>query len=218
MSFSFQNHLAYFGGSFDPPHLGHVKAAEDLRKDSQVENVVIMPSFQNSLKKVTTTYENRYAMAKIAFPQFLVSAFEKEEKIEFTWQLIEKLSAQTPQIAFVIGTDQFENIDQWGRFPDLLGMCDWIVLLRRPNRLADSEVAIQKLIKLGYLQATSDRFTFQIRAGTVKRVLRFVETSAPALTSTQIREQFALGKREEVLALLPEGVFSFIERNKLYGT
>lgn len=218
MNFSFHEHVALFGGSFNPPHVGHVKAAHALLSDPKVANVIMLPSYGNPLKKAVTAYADRFEMAKLAFTDLKVSRFEEEEKIEFTWQLLEKMATRHTKIAFVIGTDQFADLERWGRFPEVLGLSDWIVLLRRPSRVADSEVPIQNLIKLGILQSTSDRYTFQVRAGGQSRILRFVETAAPLVSSTHIREQFALGNHEAVHHLLPESVYAFIERKKLYGT
>jgi nicotinic acid mononucleotide adenylyltransferase len=76
---------------------------------------------------------------------------------------------------------------------------------------------IRKYETDGLLKATRDHYTFEIGHGGVKRTLRFVETDALATSSTLIREQFALGKKEQIKPYLKAEVFDYIERKSLYG-
>ena len=219
MSFSFESHLALFGGSFNPPHRGHLTAIQGLSQNPKVDRVMVLPSYGSPLKSTVTSYEHRFQMAKIAFEKIAeVSRFEEEEKTEFTWQVLEKLSTKHPKLAFVIGTDQLEQIHRWARFPEVLSLSDWIVLIRRPKKLADLEKILQKYVTEQVLHPTPDPREFKIaRDGTV-RTLVLVETEAPEISSTQIREKWSLGQKAIVENLLTPPILSYIERNHLYGT
>jgi nicotinate-nucleotide adenylyltransferase len=217
MSFSFARHTAVFGGSFNPPHIGHIKAIEGLRKNPGVAQVLVAPSFGTPLKTVETPYPLRLQMAEKAFKGMAtVSDLEGRANIQYTWELLEILNKEAKDTAFVIGTDQFKNLDRWSRFPEVLGMCDWIVLLRKPTTLSELAPSIQKLIQHDLLLATRDEREFIIKGG--NRRLCLVDTDAPDVSSTQIRENYALGKKTENMNLIPASVLEFIERNHLYGT
>ena len=224
-AFHFQNHTALFGGSFNPPHIGHVKAVKGLMKDPGVGKVIILPSFGTPLKTVGVSFEQRFEMARLAFSELSadarieLSALEKEKEIVYTWQLLEQIGARIPRLAFVIGTDQFLKLEHWGRYPDVMGMSDWIVLLRNPNTLENFQETIRKFVSEGWLLPTTNSYEFKIKiSGKNGTHLRFVKTDAPAISSTDLRAKLALGKKEEAAALLPQKVLDYIERNKFYGT
>jgi nicotinate-nucleotide adenylyltransferase len=190
---SFREHIAIFGGAFDPPHLGHVDAAKALLRNPGVKSVLVVPSWGTPLKTGVTPYEHRLAMAQAAFNgidrSIEVTDIEREIRCEFAWQLIEKLKAEHSKLAFVIGTDQIASLPQWGRYPQVLEMCDWIVLERQGR--ADLTPLPAHMVR--------------------------VHTPAKQVSSTQVRELYALGKADEIKNLLPRSVREYIERQKIYG-
>ncbi len=216
MSFDFRHHTAVFGGTFNPPHVGHVEAVKGLFKNPGVAETLIVPSFGTPQKTSDTSFSSRFEMTRLAFPDLTVSRVEEELKTQYTWQLLEVLSHNASRLAFVIGTDQFTQIESWANFSNLMSMCDWIVLIRKPHQLDDFSATLKKYCGDGWLQATTNSHEFVIKNG--NRQLLCVETEAADLSSTEIRKSFALGKIKEVSELLPKNVFEFIERNHLYGT
>jgi nicotinate-nucleotide adenylyltransferase len=221
MSNDFQNHVVLFGGAFNPPHLGHVDAVRGLAKNPAARKVIVLPTFGNPLKPETTSFENRFEMAKLNFPQVEVSRFEADQKTTSTFDLLTRVNllASDQPVAFVIGTDQLASLDQWVNFPQFLSMCDWLVLLRKPKTLEQCGPILQSLETRGVLKPTRDPFSFEICASQNKpRTLRIVPTDAANISSTEIREKIALGKNEEVKKFLNPEVQEYIERNRLYGT
>ncbi len=220
--FTWEEHLAVFGGSFDPPHLGHFEAIQGLFTAPGVECVMIVPSATPPLKQTLTPFEHRFAMTKCLaeslskFP-IEMSAIERDEKVKFTWQLLKVLSQDSEQpLAFVIGADQFSQLEQWDRFPDVMGLCDWIVLLRKPQTLFDVGQSIQKYSQQGWLKPLQGN-RFQIQSSGKTRILEFIETPAKNISSTEIRQNYSLGKGAQNAALVSASVQQYIERNKLYG-
>lgn len=216
MSFDFHESTALFGGSFHPPHLGHTQAIQGLLKNPGVKNVIVLPSYGTPLKKVPVSAEQRMEMARLAFaelPCTTISDFELKNKTEYTWQLLSQFSSQVKNPAFVIGTDQFQKLDQWMNFPEVLGMCDWIVLLRKPVTLSALQPTIRKFVQSQVLKTTGNDHEFMVMG---KR-LKFVETEAMEVSSTHLREQIALGDWESVQKKLAPAVKDYIRRNQIYG-
>ncbi|MBS1960033.1 MAG: nicotinate (nicotinamide) nucleotide adenylyltransferase [Bdellovibrionales bacterium] len=190
---SFRDHVAIFGGMFDPPHLGHVDAAKALLKNPGVKSVLVVPSYGTPLKNNVTPYKTRLEMTRAAFAgidkQIHVSDIEGEIKCGYSWQLIERLKAQYLKLAFVIGTDQVAKLPQWNRYPQILELCDWIVLEREGHK--DSTPLPMNMVR--------------------------VNTPAKEISSTEIREKVAVGKSDELKPFLPRSVREYIESNKIYG-
>lgn len=216
MSFDFRESTALFGGSFNPPHLGHTRAIEGILKNPGVLRVIVLPSFGTPLKKVAVSFEERFEMAKLAFdhlPHTKVNDFEFRHQTQFTWQLLQTFGPQTKNPAFVIGTDQFKKLEQWAKFPEVLGLSDWIVLLRKPTTLDSIASEIQSLIEKQVLRPSGNRDEYVVQG---KR-MKFVETDAPEISSSLIREKIALSQWSEIDAQLDPKVKDFILRNRIYG-
>jgi nicotinate-nucleotide adenylyltransferase len=216
MSITFERHLAVFGGSFNPPHIGHKAAVEGLLRNPGVARVMVVPSLGTPLKTVTTPYSARLQMARLAFSDIAeVSSIEEELKVNFTFELLTALRSKHERLAFVIGTDQFQSLKSWSRFPDVLKLSDWIVLLRKPvTRIHES--TLREFVSQSILTATPDTQLWQITGS--PRVLRFVETDAPEISSTRIRESFSLPNTETLNLPIEPTVMDWIKRNHLYGT
>ena len=216
MSFDFTDSTALFGGSFHPPHLGHTQAIEGLFKNPGVAKTVILPSYGTPLKKVAVSFEQRMEMARLAFseiPGVKVSDFEIKHQIQYTWQLLEKFSSQVKNPAFVIGTDQFQKLNQWAKFPEVLGMCDWIVLLRKPTTLDNLKPLIHNFVQEHVLRPSGNEDEFTTKG----KKLKFVETNAINVSSTWLREQIALDHWASIENMIAPKVKEYILRNNIYG-
>jgi len=216
MSFDFRDSTALFGGSFHPPHTGHTQAIEGLLKNPGVMKIIVLPSYGTPLKKVAVSFDQRMDMAKLAFSSLhlvKVSDFEQKHQTQYTWQLLEKFSPQVKNPVFVIGTDQFQKIDQWAKFPEVLAMSDWIVLLRKPTTMDSLKTNIQKLVQEQILKPTSNDHEF-ISMG--KR-FKFIETEAIEVSSTLLREKIALNSWDSITNIIAPNVKEYILRNNIYG-
>lgn len=189
---NFRDHVAVFGGAFDPPHLSHVDAAKALLKNPGVKRVIVMPSWGTPLKSNTRPFASRLAMTRVAFAGIdrLIEVSDIEEQIQcqFSWQLIERLKTEHPKIAFVIGSDQVPQLSKWAKYPEVLDLCDWIVLARQGH---------------------------PIELPLPDHMVR-VNTPAPEVSSTKIREALALNQAESIKPLLPKSVWEYIQKNRTY--
>jgi len=130
--------LAVFGGTFDPIHTAHTRAAAEAADRFALDKVLFVPAAHPPHKPngQTTPYEHRYRMVEIACredPRFEPSRLEAGEGRSYTIHTLEKLRArQDPQdqLYFLIGADAFAEIGTWHRSSDVLRLVDFIVVPR----------------------------------------------------------------------------------------
>lgn len=114
--------VALFGGSFDPPHIGHCLAAAYVLATEPVDELWLVPVFQHPFAKpLKGSYEHRVAlceeMARL-LPRARVSRAEQESGRARTVDLLEWLRESHPQTRFalVLGTDLDGEKPQWKNF------------------------------------------------------------------------------------------------------
>jgi nicotinate-nucleotide adenylyltransferase len=114
--------IALFGGSFDPPHLGHLLAAAWVLATEPVDELWFVPVFQHPLgKPLVGSYEHRLALCEKVAGQLAgarVSRAEEESGQTRTVDLLEWLQRRHPgtRFALVLGTDLDAEKAQWKRF------------------------------------------------------------------------------------------------------
>ena len=113
---------AIFGGTFDPVHEGHLKLAEDVGKSFKLDRVVFTPCFQSPFKGPTYALAaQRYDMLNIAIEEkgwdwAEVSKYEIcRPGPSYSWQTAEHFQELSPDTKWfwILGTDQWEQIEEW---------------------------------------------------------------------------------------------------------
>ncbi|MEZ5346617.1 MAG: nicotinate-nucleotide adenylyltransferase [Pyrinomonadaceae bacterium] len=132
--------LAFYGGSFDPVHRGHLKIAGELTDLFELDEFVFIPAFHaphKTRQKPTSAY-HRYAMLCLAtrnFVQTKVSTMELDvpEK-PYSVETLTKLLSEYPEdkLFFVIGADSWMEITTWREWEKVLTMVN-IIVVTRPN-------------------------------------------------------------------------------------
>ncbi len=214
---------ALFGGRFDPPHLGHLEAVRGLFREPGVGHVRVLPSPTPAHKPAVASASARVELARLCFagvPEVELDLREVERAARepsrptYTFDTLSELRRDRPALAFVLGSDQLESMEaSWHRFPDLLGLVDWIVLERKGSLGAPARQTLQRWEATGLARPES-AVDWRLRAGTR---LRLCPTDAPALSSTSIREAIARTGQPPRDAL-PEQVSAYLKRHRLYGT
>ena len=109
--------IALFGGSFDPPHVGHLLAAEYVLATEPVDELWLVPVFEHPFgKKFAASYDDRVMLCeKLGFK---VSRAEQESGHARTVDLLDHLRQKYPQHrwALVLGTDLDRELPQWKNF------------------------------------------------------------------------------------------------------
>ena len=130
--------IAFYGGSFDPPHRGHLAIANALLGQFELDEFVFIPAFHAPHKarlKPTSAYD-RYAMLCLitqSEPKISVSKMEIEmPERPYSVQTLRRLNAELPddEIFFVMGADSWMDILTWREWENVLTMTNIIVVTR----------------------------------------------------------------------------------------
>jgi len=125
-----------FGGSFDPPHVGHLMAGALALSRGDIDRLVVVPCFDHPFGKAMAPYEERLAMARMAFEPLaraevsdIESRLERPSRTLFT---LRALAAAHPgaRWSLVVGADVPLERAQWHRFDDLIAEADLFVIGR----------------------------------------------------------------------------------------
>lgn len=187
--------IALFGGSFNPPHVGHLLGALYVRAVADVDAVWLMPAFRHPFGKVLASFDDRVALCEsLAALVDGVEVTRIEEDVESdgrTIHTVEHLKRCFPQHSFrlVIGTDILHEAHRWYEFDRLVQLAPLLVLGRSGHH------------------APADRFTNATFVDAVPM---------PEVSSTEVRRRLASG--EDVSGLVPRPVIEIIEQRGLYGS
>ena len=127
--------VALYGGSFDPPHLGHEAVVKALEKLDFIDEIIIVPTFLNPFKEAfTAPAELRLRWLqeifadhqKVSISDFEVSKKRKVPAIE----TVEALREKYEKIYFVIGADNLASLKQWYRYEELQALVTFFVATR----------------------------------------------------------------------------------------
>ncbi len=132
--------IALFGGTFDPPHIGHLLMAEAAQAQFHLDRVVFLPTGQPPHKSVVTSARHRLAMTRAAvrgYPHFSVSAWEAAQKrTVYTYETLAHFKSLWPraQVHFILGSDSLAQIDRWRQGRTLLKQARFLVVDRLEHR------------------------------------------------------------------------------------
>ncbi len=136
--------IALFGGSFDPPHLGHIMMAQAAIHQAGVDEVIFIPCAVSPHKTSTppTPGADRLAMLKLAtkdLPWATVSDIDLNLPLpSYTWRTVEAVASHLPdgtQLHWILGADQWENLEQWDRPEFLRDHLHFLVLPREGDHI-----------------------------------------------------------------------------------
>ncbi len=129
--------VALLGGSFNPPHVGHLLAAHYVHATQPVDEVWLMPTFRHPFGKALTPFEHRVAMCQALCAEtsgwLSVSEVEREVGGEGrTVNTLEFLRARLPEVAFtlVLGSDILADLPKWKDFGRIEQLARVLVLYR----------------------------------------------------------------------------------------
>jgi nicotinate-nucleotide adenylyltransferase len=139
--------VALFGGSFDPPHHGHIAIATAAADVFDLDGVYFTPVGRQPLKPdgVPATFADRLAMVELACKadsRFVVSDLDaprSDGKPNYTVQTLAALHEAVPDARLfnLVGADSFLNLPRWHEPERLLELAEWIVVSRPGFPLAD---------------------------------------------------------------------------------
>jgi nicotinate-nucleotide adenylyltransferase len=208
--------IALFGGSFNPIHLGHLRAAEEDREAMRLDLIYFVPAASPPHKAPTglAPADHRLQMVRLATKgnrYFMVSDVEvRRSGSSFTVDTVRHFRATMraqPELFLIMGGDQFAELDTWKEADELTRLCN-IIVHSRPANHADDDLPIATLSRFGYVK--SDTFHVHPCGHTVN----FVSTTFLPISASLIRRKLATG--ESIRYLVPGDVADYIERHALY--
>ena len=194
--------VGILGGTFDPPHIGHMLIARAAMEQYDLCDVLIMTGGNPPHKDgaYITPAEVRHEMVRLAAEgETGLVPFDFEvykETYSYTAETLMELKKQNPdtEYYFIIGEDSLNDIIKWYR-PDIIA---------------------QNCVLLAYPRGANSRLEELIeeRKKTLNADIRIIDSSVFDISSTDIRERTSSGK--SIKYLVPDSVARYIDQNKLY--
>ncbi len=197
--------VGIFGGTFDPVHIGHLRAAEEVREGVGLEEVWFVPAGQPPHKtgRRITPFEVRFKMLTLAVrdnPFFKVLDIEgREPSPSYTLNTLLRLKEEFPEneFFFILGADAFLEIHTWYRYQEIPRHCTLVVVTREGISFGEME-----------------RQKREVFNGELEEKVVFFEVTRLEVSSSLVREMLSEGR--SVRYLLPEEVLELVEELGLY--
>ena len=196
--------IAIYGGSFNPPHLGHVEAARTVASALAPDRLLIVPASVPPHKELadgSPTAQQRLELCRLAFadiPGAEISEMElRREGKSYSYDTVRLLREENPdaQLILVVGTDMLLSFEKWYQFRYLLENCTLAVLARGEDDLNELRAA-------AYLRTTYDADVTVLPHEPI------------AISSEAIRERLETRGGEDYLS---DAVYADIIRHRYYG-
>lgn len=207
---------AWFGGTFDPIHTGHLNCARELATIVGLETVTLLPNnVPPHRPQPEASAEQRVIMLKLATrndPLFSIDTRELERDTpSWTIETLELLRAEhgnTAPLAFIIGQDSLLSINRWERWQEIIEHCHLLVAQRPGYASRHPDSKVQAWIERHQITDVEQLQT-QAAGG-----IYLANTSFYSISATDIRRRLHLGISCQSL-LTPE-VIEYITRTGLY--
>ena len=205
-----QMKIGIFGGTFDPIHNGHMKAASEFLRQASLDRLYIIPDRIPPHKSIGAGDDPamRLMMTRLAFsvsPEFsgraVVSDMEvKSEGKSYTYLTLKRFADMGfSDLYLYCGTDMLLTFDEWYRFEDILSMC---TIAYAAREYQTDEMALQVAEKKKLLK---DRYGAKILD---------ISFDPVEISSSEIRQMIHEG--HDVSAYLPRPVYEYIKEKNLY--
>ena len=202
--------IGIFGGTFNPPHKGHVRIVEKMTEEMNLDKVLIIPNKKPTHKRCDDLADNqhRLEMCKMAFhnPIYEVSSIEMDRDSDsYTIYTLNELAEMYPDDEFflIIGSDMFLIFNKWYKHKELLERCTLCVASR------DNDDTIRQLRAYAF-----DTLGIYIKELDGKHV-HISPMSAYEVSSSDIRARIDEGK--SIYGMTDPEIIEYMEKNKLYG-
>ncbi|WP_164668546.1 nicotinate-nucleotide adenylyltransferase [Virgibacillus doumboii] len=184
-------HIGILGGTFDPPHIGHLIIAEEVRLALELDEVWFMPSHEPPHKqKAVVDTSDRVEMVERAVegnPDFKIIMIEVNRLGKsYTFDTMKLLKQENPDVSFyfIIGADMVEYLPNWKHIDELMDIVRFVGVKRKGYRV-ESDYPITE-----------------------------VEIPLIEVSSTKLRKR--LKDNIPVKYMVPESVENYIKEKRLY--
>ncbi len=195
--------IGIFGGSFNPPHNGHLHLAKSVHDALSLDEVWLVPAKQPPHKSADAyaPAEDRLAMCRLAaqnFPWMRAEDYELlQDQVSYSYYTVTHFAKAYPDAEFflLIGGDMLRTFTQWYRWQDILQHTALAAIAREPEEYRELVQCAENLRQYGEIKLLN------------------VETFP--VSSTKIREN--VRKRRNNSCYLPENIVQYINERNLYA-
>jgi nicotinate-nucleotide adenylyltransferase len=198
--------IGIYGGTFNPPHIGHIRGAAQAIEALNLDKLLLIPDRIAPHKQLpgnSATAQQRLEMITLSaapYPKMEVSDIElKREGVSYSYITVRQIRQQYPdaKLYLLMGTDMFTSFLTWKNPEDIMSNAVLAVMCRgEKGEKAAIDAQKQTIEAMGY-------------------EVELIENRVTAISSTQLRRLLAFRCAGE---FLPEGVLEYIRENRLYDT
>lgn len=206
--------VVIFGGTFDPVHYGHLRAASEVKEALGDVELRLLPSGTPPHRHHTyADAEQRLAMLQLVLdnhPDFTIDQREiLRDGPSYMVDTLRSIRSERPSasLSLVLGQDAANHLDSWHRWQELFDLCHLIVMTRPESTSAYSP---QLKPHMQQRHAAQQQALLDHRSGLVLHL----PVTQLAISSTDIRQQIQQGKNPRFL--LPVAVIEYLQNHQLY--
>lgn len=207
--------IGILGGTFNPVHIGHLRAALEVAEYMGLDELRLIPSARPPHRQAPlVSAEQRLAMVELAVTgeaQLRVDDRElQRDKPSFTYDTLESVRGELAvedQLFLLLGWDAFCGLPSWYRWQELLEFCH-ILVLQRPDADSEPSEALRDLLAA---RSENDPLSLAGPGGQIS----FIWQTPLAVSATQVRQLLAQGR--SVRYLVPDAVLAYIQAQGLYS-
>jgi len=206
--------IGIFGGTYDPVHFGHLRAATEVKEKLQLEDFRLLPAGNPPLRdNIFATAEHRLAMLRLAlsdYPDLVVDDREvRRAGLSYMVDTLSEIRAEEGDLPLllIIGQDAANRLDQWHEWRRLFDLAH-LVIMRRPQSVYEYSDEL--------LEQVQPRMVSSPRAlsGAPGGLVLPLELTQLAISSTDIRRRMRAGLSPRFL--MPQAVIDYIQEHQLY--
>ena len=196
--------IGIFGGTFSPPHNGHLQAAKAFMEQMWLDILYVIPTALPPHKEmdIPVSAEHRLQMCRLAFSEMegvYVSDMEiRRGGKSYTVDTLRELAGEDRRIFLLCGTDMMLTLDQWREPDEIFRLC-YPVYIRRDTDLSLDELIVKKIAE------------YNEKYG---KVVRRIVVDPIEMSSSEVRACLKNGK--PVSRMLSPSVEKYISDNHLY--
>jgi nicotinate-nucleotide adenylyltransferase len=211
--------IGLFGGTLDPVHFGHLRAAEEVREAFRLDEIWFVPASVPPHKETAavTPFDHRFAMVELAVTgvdHFRAVSLEAERpgpsySID-TLRVLRQRHGTMSEFFFILGDDAFAEIEQWKAYRLLTDFASLVIIRRDSRGLSSLREIIGRAFPDHKAEAGAD-----VYQAPGKKAICFRGVTHFGISGTDIRRRARCGL--SVRFLVPERVRSYMEEKDLYN-
>lgn len=219
--------VAFFGGSFDPPHCGHLAIARAARERLGLDRVLFAPVGMQPLKRrgASAEFADRVEMTRLAIAGeaggelSLIDAPDAENRnANYTAETLERLRTDSPgdELYLLMGADSLRTLKKWHRAGDIPFLARLIVAAR-PGELLEDVSGIEACLPEGIMvERLGERHAYRLRnAKGMESELTLLSELRYDVSATAVRKAIHAGGTTGA-GVIPEAVLGYIREHGLY--